>query len=65
VVDNEIDPTTTDDGMKLLLLLRDCFKDDLVRLLFLYSCALLIKRGTTLWARMMNSGHDVCGLRVS
>ena len=57
----------TDNGVEFLLLLGNGFEDNLVRLLLLYSSAILVKRyGSThalllLRTRMMNSchGHDM------
>jgi hypothetical protein len=59
----------TDNGVKLLLLLRDGFQYDLVGLLLLHYCSRLIKRDTVmrsmLRARMVYPCHDVRILRVS
>lgn len=48
--------------MKLLLLLGDGFKHDLIRLLFLQRGSRLVQYGIALWRilrpRMVNSGHD-------
>lgn len=51
----------TDDGVKLLLLLRNGFQYDFVRFLLLSGCSRLLKQSAAmrrlLWARMMNSSH--------